>query len=99
MFARQASHLRGIVLEREHAAAEIADAGGEPDRRVAARAADLEHLAVRLRRDQREEELPGRRRDLARAQLAARQASSRSRRPPLQAREHGADPVVEHRRT
>ena len=49
--------LRRIVLERENTAAQMPDARGEPDGRVAARAADLEHLAVGLRGDEGEEEL------------------------------------------
>src|SRR5206468_8185322 len=59
-----------VVLEREDAATEVADARGEPDRRVPARAADLEHLAVSLRRNEGEEELACRPRDLARALVA-----------------------------
>src|SRR5690349_18253753 len=58
------------VLEREDAAAEVAHARREPDRRGAAGAADLEHLAVGVRRSERVEEAPGRRRDLTGAQLA-----------------------------
>src|SRR6185369_1573730 len=61
--------LRRIVLEREDAPAEVPDPRREPDRGVAARAAELEHLAVGLRRDAREEEAAGRRLDLARALL------------------------------
>jgi hypothetical protein len=55
--------LRRILLQREDAPAEVADAGGEPDRGVAARAADLEHLAACRVGDEREEEPPRRRRD------------------------------------
>ena len=78
-------HLGRVVLEREDAPAQIADACGEPDRGVAARAAELEHLAVGLRRDEREEEAAGRRLDLPRALLrrepcSRSAASSRSRR-------------------
>src|SRR5438477_6379284 len=40
--------LRRVALEREDAAAEMAHARREPDRGVAARAAELEHLAVGL---------------------------------------------------
>jgi hypothetical protein len=53
-----------VVLQRQHAAAQVPDAGREPDRRVAARAADLQHLAVRLRSDECEQELPCAARDL-----------------------------------
>ncbi len=67
MFRRHASILLRVGFEREHAAAEVADARGEPDRRITARAADLEHLAVGLRRDEREEEAAGRLRHRARA--------------------------------
>src|SRR5207237_9505279 len=55
--------LAGIALEREASPAEVAHARREPDRRIAAGAADLENLAVPLRRDEREEELPRRSRD------------------------------------
>jgi len=55
------------VLERQQAAGEVADACTEPDRRVAARGTDLEHTALVLRRDEREQELPRLARDLARA--------------------------------
>ena len=41
--------------------------GAQPDRRVAARAADLEHLAARPAGAEREEEGAARRRDLERA--------------------------------
>ena len=84
---RRALDLRRVVLEREDVTAEVPDAGGEPDRRVAARAADLEHLAVGLRRDEREEEAAGGRLDLAETRWARperprsrSEASSRSRR-------------------
>src|SRR5919198_981758 len=62
--------LRRVALEGEHAPAEVPHPGREPDRRVAPRAADLEHLAVGLRGDKREEELPRRSCDLPSAQLA-----------------------------
>src|SRR6476661_8013183 len=67
--------LRRVVLEREDAPAEIPDARRQPDRGVAARAAELEHLAVGLRRDEREEKAARRRLDLTRALLG--------REPPL----------------
>ena len=85
-----------IVLEREDPAAEVADTGREPDRRVAARAADLEHLAVGLRRDEREEELPRRPLDRPRAQLAPHAFGPLARVLGLEARERGADAIVEH---
>ena len=69
--------LARILLEREDAPAEVPDSGAEPDRRVAARPADLEHLARGLRRDEREEEPAGRGRDGPRA-LHARSPRSRS---------------------
>ena len=59
--------LRRVVLERDDAPAENPRGSGEPDRRVAAGAADLEHLAGVLRRDEREQEPASRRRDRARA--------------------------------
>ena len=89
--------LRRVVLEREDAPAEIADARGEPDRGVAARAADLEHLAVGLRRDEREEEAARRRLDLPRALLGGEAALPLGGVLALEAVEHGADAVVEHR--
>ena len=46
-----------VVLERQDVSAEMPHAGAEPDRRVPARGADLEHLTVGLRRGEREEEL------------------------------------------
>ena len=66
MFARHACALRGIVLERRQPTSEHARAGREPDRRVAARAADLEHLDARLAGGECEQEAAGRRLDLAR---------------------------------
>ena len=44
------SALRRVALERDDATAEHTRAGGEPDRRVAPRAADLQHLDAGLRR-------------------------------------------------
>jgi hypothetical protein len=84
------------VLEREHPPAEDADARCEPDRRVAARAADLQDLAAVLRRDEREEEASGRRRDRARALLARDAPLALLRILALEALEHGAHLVVEH---
>ena len=76
----------GVALDRQHVPAEDAHAGGEPDRRVAARAAELEHLAPGLRRHEGEQEPPGRRRDLPRAPLG-REASLRAPpRPPASSR-------------
>ena len=79
--------LDGIVLEREQSSSEKPRPRGEPDRRVAARAADLEHLDTGLRGSECEEEAAGRRRDLARAlarpaapaSRSARSSSSKSR--------------------
>src|SRR5262249_57940806 len=88
--------LRRVVLEREHAAAEVPYAGGEPDRRVAARAADLEHLAVGLRSDECEQELPGGTGDRARAHRGRQPARPLVRILFLEACEHGADAVAEH---
>src|SRR5437868_2901157 len=78
-----------VALQREHAAAEIAHARGEPDRRVATAGADLEHLAVGLRRADGEEEAAGGRLDgdAGRARLLG-----------LEPRENGADAIVEHGR-
>ena len=88
--------LRGVVLERDDAAAEDPRAGGEPDRRVAARAADLEHLAPGLRRDEREQEAPGGRRHRARPQRLFDPACPLVRVLRRKAIEHGAHAVVEH---
>src|SRR5436190_505743 len=90
--------LRRVVLEREDPPTEVADAGGEPDRGIAARAADLEHLAVGLRRDEREEELAGGARDLACALLARDALLALAGVLLFEAREHGADAFVEHGR-
>ena len=87
--------LQRVVLEREHAAAEPADAGGEPDRRVAARAADLEHLAVGLRRDEREEEAARRRRDGAGAYRGGQPFRPLLGVLPLEAGEHCAHAIVQ----
>src|SRR5439155_8569941 len=87
---------RGVVLEREDAAAEVADPGREPDRRVAARAADLEDFAVGLRRDEREQELAGRAGDLAGPLLTGDALLALAHVLFLEAREHGADAIVEH---
>lgn len=65
----------------------MADAGSEPDGRVAAPGADLEHLAVGLRSDEREEEPSRRRRD---------RHAGRPRLLPFEPLEHAADAVVEH---
>src|SRR5213076_1824365 len=88
-----------VVLERCQVAAEVANAGGEPDARVAARGADLQHLAVPLRCDQREQELPRRARNRARA-LGRREAAL----PllgilALEPIQHSADAIVQHQRT
>ena len=85
-----------VVLEREDAPAEIPDPGREPDRGVAARAAELEHLAVGLGRDEREEEAAGRRLDLARALLGREPALTLGGVLTLEALEHRRDAVVEH---
>src|SRR5262249_44699889 len=85
-----------VSLERQDSPAEIADARGEPDRGVAARAAELEHLAVGLRRDEREEEPSGRRHDLARTLLRRQASFALGGVLALQAFEHGAYAVVQH---
>src|SRR5512133_745172 len=85
-----------VVLEREDAPAEVPDARPEPDRGVAARAAELEHLAVGLRRDERKEEPAGRRLDLARALLGREPALTLRRVLTLEALEYSEYAVVEH---
>jgi hypothetical protein len=70
---------------------------GKPDRRVAARAADLEHLAAGVGRHEREQEPARIRADGERA-LGVRDAlGAVSHVLLLEAGEHGSDPVVEHR--
>src|SRR5262245_5486640 len=88
--------LRGVGLEREHAAPEIANPGGEPDRRVAARAPDLQHLAVPLRRDEREQELPGRPGDLPSPKLPRDPFLALPGILRLEPFEHGSHSIVEH---
>src|SRR5690349_17633348 len=89
--------LRGVVLEGEDTPAQVADPRGEPDRGVTARAAELEHLAVGLRRDEREEEAACRRLDLTRALLGRQTALPLGCVLQLEAFEDGAYAVVEHR--
>src|SRR5918994_2171622 len=84
----------GVGLEREDAAAERADSGREPDGRVAARAAQLEYLAVRLRRHQREQKLIRRSRHLARPLRRRHAALSLVGVLRLETREYSADAVV-----
>src|SRR5262249_44058723 len=90
--------LARVVLEREDAAAEVPHAGRQPHRRVPARPADLEHLAVGLRRDEREQELARGVLDLTRAELARDAFLALAAVLLLEAREHGADAFVEHQR-
>src|SRR4051794_23328493 len=85
-----------VVLERQDTTAEVADPRGEPDRRVAPRPAELQHLAVGLRRDEREEEAARRRLDLTRALLGRETALPLRSVLLLEALEHGANPVVQH---
>jgi hypothetical protein len=88
--------LRLVVFERKHAAAEVAHARREPDRRVPARTTDLEDFAVGLRRHEGEEEPAGRARDLASALFTRNALLTLAGVLFLQAGEHGADMVVEH---
>src|SRR6187551_2739351 len=88
--------LRRVVLEREHATTQVADAGGEPDRGVAAGTTDLEHFAVGLRRDVREQELSRGAGDLARTLLTRHVPGALVRVLCLETGEHGANAVVEH---
>jgi len=85
-----------VVLELEDPASEVAHACCEPDRGVPARAADLEHFAVRLRGYEREEEPARVGGDLAAALLAGNALLALPRVLFLEAREHGANSVVEH---
>jgi len=79
-----------VALELEDPAAEEANRGREPDRGVAAAGADLEHLAIRLRRADGEEKSSGRRLD----RNAGRPLLLRFE--PL---ENAADAIVEHQLT
>ena len=83
--------------ERQDSPAEVTDAGGEPDRGVAARTAELEHLAIRLRGDEREQEPARGGLDLTRPLLGREAAFPLGRVLTFEAFEHGADAVVEHR--
>ena len=56
MFRLPRLDLARVELERHDPPAEDARRGGQPDRRVAARAADLENLAAGVGRDEREQE-------------------------------------------
>jgi SAM-dependent methyltransferase len=88
--------LLGIVLERDEATAEYPSSRGQPDRRVAARAADLEHLDPRLCRREREEEAPGRPLHLARAPLARQAGPALGGVLGLEAGENCTHTIVEH---
>ena len=85
-----------VALERHHVPSDDPRAGGEPDRRVAAGAAELEHLAPGLRRDEREQEPPGGRRDLPRAQLGRKLRFALRRVLLLEPAQNTHDLVVEH---
>ena len=98
MFRADASSFTGIGFERGHVPAELADGGAEPDRRVAARAADLEHLAAGTPGGKRVEERAARRRHLERALRDGKVASLLAGGLLLQAAQDGADVVVEHQR-
>jgi hypothetical protein len=74
------------------------DARGEPDRGVPTRASELEHLAVGLRRDEREEKATRGRLDLTRPLLGRQAAFPLGGVLTLQTPEHGANAVVEHAR-
>ena len=69
MFRAEASSFTGLASSEVTWPPCSADGGAEPDRRVAARAADLEHLAAGLAGAEREQERPARRRHLERALL------------------------------
>ena len=98
MFARQASAFAGSFSSERTRPPRYRTPAAEPEGRVAAGRADLEDLAVHLRRDQGEEELPGCRRDGAGA-LGRRQAAvALVGVLGFETFEHGPDPVVEHGR-
>jgi carbon monoxide dehydrogenase subunit G len=88
--------LRRVVLERQDAAGELTNSCAEPDRGVAAGTAELEHLTIGLRRDEREEETACRHLDLTSALLGRKAALALGGILTLEAVEHGTDTVVEH---
>src|SRR5581483_4108098 len=85
--------------DRDDPAAEEADAGREPQRRVAARAAELEHLAAGMVDDETEQEAAGRRRDLTRAQPGGEPLLSLAPVLLLEPSHHRPDARVEHQST
>ena len=105
MFAGRGLELHRVCLERGDVAAVSADGGPEPDRRVAAGAADLEHLAAGPAGAEGVEERPARRLDLERALLdrevgvrLARPVSSSSRRRTARTRSSSISPSAPARR-
>jgi hypothetical protein len=80
----------------EDPTAEVTNPRAQPDRGITPRAAELEHLAAGLRRDEAEQEAAGRRRHRARALLGRQALATLLFVLDLQAREDVANAVVEH---
>src|SRR5256714_8844784 len=90
--------LAGVVLDGEDPSAEVAHACGEPDRRVAARAADLQHLAVGLRCDEGEQEPSGRGLDRTGAFGGGETRGALGGVLLLETRQHSANALIQQRR-
>src|SRR5262249_12496419 len=85
-----------VVLERHDAAAEVADAGAEPERGIAARAANLQYVAARIVRDEPEQEAACGRRDRPGPHLARKALCALEPVLLLEAAHDGEDTIVEH---
>src|SRR5581483_1060014 len=86
----------GVVLQRDHPAAQVAHARAEPEGRVAARAADLEDVAARMVRHEPEQEPPGRGPDRPRPHGARQPLLALQRVLLLEPAHDGQDALVEH---
>ena len=87
---------RRVVLERRQPTSQHAGSSGEPDRRVAARGADLQHLDSRLARSDCEEKAAGRRRDLPRPLHGRQPRLTLGRILGFEPREHTENAIVDH---
>src|SRR6266576_5845660 len=90
--------LAGVALDGEDPSAEVADARGEPDRRVAAGAADLQHLAVGLRCDEGEQESSGGGLDRTGELGGGETGSALGGVLRLELRQHSANALIQQRR-